>query len=147
MKRLTYIYCIAPLTVALNTLPGMLGIGYPGLIVAVVLAVAVWALVWFRIYHTGRLRPEFAVLTVVPVLSYYFIQAAGVEYIQIFNSPIIQNFNFLLWLGSIFVYIRSFLPAPQEYRGRLATDSVFIFMSIISTVYGLSCWATTHAVS
>ena len=143
MKRLTFIYLAAPLNVGLNTLPGML----PGtwqMISAILLGLVLWSVVWLRVYANGKIRPEFAVLAVLPAVSYYIIQSAGDECITMFNAPGWQNFNFFLWLAAIFVNIRALLPTPAEYRGRLAADSVLIFMSIITTVYSLRCWATTH---
>ena len=145
MKRLNFIYTAAPLTVALNALPGMLD-GVWRMLAAGVLALALWAVVWLRVYTTKKLRPEFAIMAVVPALSYHLLGAAGPEYAASFQTPGWQNFNFFLWIASIAVTIRALLPTPQEYKGRLATDSVFIFMTIITVVYGLSCWATTHSI-
>ena len=143
MKRLNFIYAAAPLTVALNTLPGMLG-GVWQLVTAGVLAVMLWAVVWLRVYTNRKLRPEFAIMVIVPALGYHILQWAGPEYATTFYTPGWQNFNFFLWLASMFVTIRALLPTPQEYKGRLAGDSVFIFMTIITVVYGLSCWMKTH---
>lgn len=143
MKRLNFIYAAAPLTVALNALPGMLD-GVWRMMLAGVLAVALWAVLWLRIYTNKKLRPEFAVLVMIPALSHHILEAAGPEYASTFHTPGWQNFNFFLWVASIVVTIRALLPTPQEYKGRLAADSVFIFMTIISVVYGLSCWMTTH---
>ena len=67
MTRLKFIYIVAPLTVALNALPGFLEGGWR-VAAAVLLAVAVWAVVWIRVYSTGKLRPEFAILAVIPVV-------------------------------------------------------------------------------
>lgn len=143
MKRLKFIYFAAPLTVALNALPGYLD-GAWRIATALLLALALWAVVWMRVYFTGKLRPEYAVLVIVPATSYHILQSVGKEYTSIFNTPGWQNFNFFLWVAAIVVMIRALLPSAQEFKGRLATDSVFIFMSIIATVYGISCWATTH---
>lgn len=143
MKRLNFIYLAAPLTVALNTLPGMLG-GVWRISAAIIIALALWGVIWCRIFTNKKLRPEFAVMAVVPATSYHLLQAAGPEYMATFNTPGWQNFNFFLWLAAIAVTIRALLPTPEEYKGRLAADSVLIFMSIITTVYGISCWATTH---
>ncbi len=143
MKRLTFIYLAAPLNVALNTIPGMLG-GTWQMISAIMLGLVLWSVVWLRVYANGKIRPEFAVLSVLPAVSCQIIQSAGEEYITMFNTVGWQNLNFFLWLAAIFVNIRALLPTPAEYRGRLAADSVLIFMSIITTVYCLSCWATTH---
>ena len=144
MTRLKFIYVAAPLTVALNALPGFLE-GAWRIAAALVLALALWAVVWMRVYHTGKLRPEYAVLSVIPALCYHVLQSVEDDYAEIFNAPGWQNFNFFLWVAAIVVIIRALLPAAQEFKGRLATDSVFIFMSIITSVYGISCWATTHA--
>lgn len=144
MKRLHFIYLAAPLTVALNTLPALFG-GIGGGFVMAILAIALWGVIWTRFYTNRKLRPEFAILAVVPSVCHYLLSEASTDYQAVFNSPGWQNFNFFLWLAAIVVMVRALLPAPHEYNGRLATDSVFIFMSIISTVYGLFCWAGTHA--
>lgn len=145
MTRLKFIYLAAPLTVALNALPGFLN-GVWRIAAALILALVLWAVVWMRVYFTSKLRPEYAVLAIIPAVVYHVMQTIGVEYIATFNTPGWQNFNFFLWIAAIVVTIRALLPSAQEFRGRLATDSVFIFMSIITTVYGISCWATTHAI-
>lgn len=144
MKRLNFIYLAAPLTVALNAIPGMLD-GLWRIASAILIAIALWAVVWIRLYHTGKLRPEYAILAVVPATCFHILRACGPEYAATFSTPGWQNFNFFLWLAAIFVTIRALLPTQQEYGGRRATDSVFIFMAIITVVYGISCWASTHA--
>jgi hypothetical protein len=144
MKRLHFIYFAAPLTVALNTLPGML-CGLWSIVVTATLAVLLWGVVWMRLFTNKKLRPEFAIISVLPAASYYIMGQTSPAYREAFCSPGWQNFNFFLWLAAIAVVIRALLPTPQEHRGRLAMDPVFIFMSIITTVYGLACWAGTHA--
>ena len=143
MKRLHYIYAAAPLTVALNTLPAMLA-GTWQIGVAAMLGLGVWAVTWLRLYTNKKLRPEFAILTMLPALLYNTLCGAGVEYLTTFSTPMWQNLNFFLWVGAIFVSMRALLPTPTEYKGRLCTDSVFIFMTIITCAYGLSCWMNTH---
>ena len=144
MKRLHFIYFAAPLTVALNTLPGML-CGLWSIVVTATLAVLLWGVVWMRLFTNKKLRPEFAIISVLPADSYYIMGQTSPAYREVFSSPGWQNLNFFLWLAAIAVVIRALLPTPQEHRGRLAMDPVFIFMSIITTVYGLACWAGTHA--
>ncbi len=144
MKRLHFIYFAAPLTVALNTLPGMLE-GTWRIVLASVLSMVLWGVVWMRLFTNKKLRPEFAVISVIPAACHYILSQAAPEYQAVFNSTGWQNFNFFLWIAAIAVMIRALLPTPQEYQGRLATDSVFIFMSLITTAYGLSCWANSHS--
>ena len=143
MKRLSYIYCAAPLMVALNTLPGMLD-GTWRIAAALVLAVGLWSVTWLRVYANKKLRPEFAILVMLPGLCYHAIQAAGSEYIQAFSSPGFQNLNFFLWVAATIVTLRALLPTLQEYSGPRSRDSVFIFMTIITIVYNFSSWAATH---
>ena len=100
MKRLHFIYAAAPLTVALNAVPGMLG-GIWRMVVAGILAVLLWAVVWLRVYTNKRLRPEFAVLAIIPALAYHILAAAGPQYAATFSTPGWQNFNFFLWLAGI----------------------------------------------
>ena len=144
MNRLKFIYLAAPLTVALNTLPGMVE-GVWRIVAAAVIALVLWAVVWIRIYHNGKLRPEYAVLAVVPAVCFHILQGAGPDYLATFSTPGWQNFNFFLWLASRFVIIRALQPTTDEYKGRMAADSVLIFMSIVTTAYSLACWAMTHA--
>ena len=145
MKRLHYIYCAAPLTVALNAIPVMLD-GVWRVAVAIVLALALWSVTWFRVYVNKKLRPEFAIMVIVPALSFHVIHAAGADYVEVFATPALQNFNFFLWLSAMWVTIRALMPTPQEYTGRVARDSVFIFMTIITVVYHFSSWASTHTI-
>lgn len=145
MKRLSFIYWAAPLTVALNALPGMLD-GTWRIIAASVLALALWTVLWFRIYTNKKLKPEFAIMGIVPALCYHILRGAGPEYASTFNSPGWQNFNFMLWVAAAFVIIRALLPTTEEYKGRLAKDAVFVFMCVITIAYHLNCWATTHQI-
>ena len=145
MKRLQYIYCAAPLTVALNAIPPMLD-GVWRVAVAVVLALALWTVTWFRVYANKKLRPEFAIMVIVPALSFHVIQSAGNGYVEAFQTPALQNFNFFLWVAAMWVTIRALMPNSQEYTGRVARDSVFIFMTIITVVYHFSSWASTHTI-
>lgn len=145
MKRLHYIYCAAPLTVALNAIPVMLD-GMWRVVVAVVLALALWTVTWFRVYVNKKIRPEFAIMVIVPALSFHVIQSSGTEYAEAFRTPVLQNFNFFLWLAAMWVTIRALMPTSLEYTGRVARDSVFIFMTIITVVYHLSSWASTHTI-
>ena len=143
MKRLSFIYWAAPLTVALNALPGMLD-GVWRIVLASVLALALWTVLWFRIYTNKKLKPEFAIMGMLPALCFHILQAAGPEYAATFKSPGWQNFNFMLWAAAAFVFIRALLPTSSEYKGRLIQDAVFVFMSIITIAYNFSCWATSH---
>lgn len=145
MKRLSYIYCAAPLMVALNTLPGMLD-GTWRIGIAAALGFSLWGVTWLRLYTNKKLRPEFAILAMVPEVNFYALSGAGTEYLATFSTPGWQNFNFFLWAASLFVLIRALLPAPAEYTGRLRSDSVFVLMTIVTLVYGLSCWMNTHCI-
>ncbi len=143
MKRLTYIYLAAPLTVALNAVPCMVD-GMWRVLVASALGLVLWAVIWLRVYHTRKLRPEYAVLAIIPALCNHVLHGAGPEYIQTFSSPGWQNFNFFLWVAAALVMIRSLLPTKQEYSGPISGDAVLIFMSLITIAYTFNCWMTTH---
>lgn len=143
MKRLHFIYLAAPLSVALNAIPDMLQ-GVWRIVVALILAVILWGVVWIRCCTNKKLRPEFAILAIIPQIFYHTLQSISAKYAAIFNTPGWQNFNFFLWVAAVVVMVRALLPAPKEHKGRLATDSVFIFMTIITVAYSISCWATTH---
>lgn len=143
MRRLSFIYSAAPLTVALSTLPNFVD-GMWRIALAGVIAIALWAVTWARVYSNKKLRPEFAILVIIPAMCHHLMQAYGPEYTAAINTPAWQNFNFILWIAAIVVTIRALLPTSAEYKGRLAADSVLIFMSLITVAYNLSCWMTSH---
>lgn len=142
MKRLTYIYWAAPLTLALNSVPGLLGRGSYALLAAGILAVALWGVVWMRLYTNRKLRPEFAVLSILPSGIAYAMAAMGSETQELIQSPTWQNLYFILWLSTIFVYLRTLIPGPKEEQRPLRNDPVLLFIGILSTLYLLSCWVS-----
>lgn len=142
MKRLTYIYWAAPLTLALNSVPGLLGNGTAALLAASVLAIALWGVVWMRLYTNKKLRPEFAILSILPATAGYFVAAMGAEVQELLQTPTWQNMYFFLWVATLFVYLRTLLPAPQEEKRPLRKDPVLLFIGALCTLYLLSSWVS-----
>lgn len=136
-NRFTYICSILPAVFLLNNIPHYLhGLGQ--LISAGILALLVWGLVWLRLYHTGRLRPEFSVLTVLPQSIAYVCAYAGMTIPQAEASPLWQNLYALLWIGVAYVGICTMRPGTWEQpQGK--RDSVFVMMWIMTVVYSFYC--------
>lgn len=114
MERRKYIYLAIPLFALLGSgraLEGMLG-GLGALIVATVVLVAAWGVVWLRLYRMGRLRPEFAVLSVLPQGIYFAERQLSTNLIA--QSPACQNLYALTWLGFIGVAIASIRPTKGD---------------------------------
>lgn len=139
-NRFTYICSILPALFLLNNLPGFFSASW-SLVVAGVLALAVWVLVWLRLYHTKSLRPEFAVLAVVPQMAAYIALNAGSEAVSAFNSALYHNIYALLWIATAFVGIRSMRAGDWE-KPKGKKDSVYVMMSIFTAVYCFYCCGT-----
>lgn len=132
-NRFTYICCVLPALFLLNNVP-MFFRDIWQLVVALLTALAVWMLVWLRLYHTRKLRPEFAVLTVLPQVVAYSCLYTGLIVRQAEASAIWQNLYALLWIGAAYVAIRSMNAGDWE-RPQTKKDSVYIMMAILTIVY------------
>lgn len=142
-NRFTYICCILPALFLLNNLPRFFH-GNWSLFVAGILAVAVWTLVWLRLYCTKSLRPEFAILAIVPQMAVYSLANAGSEAIIYFNTTVYQNIYTLLWIAAAFVGIRSMRAGAWE-KPKGKKDAVYVMMSILTAVYCFYSCASFYA--
>lgn len=143
MKRLNYIYWGVPLFVLLSCgslLTGLLGTGAAMLAVVFALIIVVWGVVWVRLYTGGRLRPEFAILTVLPHSAYYL---ATYFNSKLFTDPTWQNMFGLSWLAFVVIMLISLRPGKTDEKHlRMAKDSTFIIMAILTVAYA---WSTMAA--
>lgn len=139
-NRLTYICCLLASLFLLNNVPGFFT-GASALAVAGMLALAVWVTGWLRLYYVKSLRPEFAILLVVPQLAAYAAIFAGEEALTHFNSAFYHNIYALLWIAAAFVGIRTMRAGEWEKpKGR--KDTVYIMMSILTALYSFFCCAS-----
>ncbi len=139
-NRFTYICSLLPTLFLLNNLPGFFT-GGCSLTVAGVLAAAVWVLVWLRLYQTKSLRPEFAILLIVPQMAAYAAIYAGAEAISTFNSALYHNIYTLLWIAAAYVGIRSMRAGSWE-KPQVGKDKVYIMMSFLTALYCFFCCAS-----
>lgn len=147
MQRTTYIYRIVPLMVVLSCgrlMEGLLG-SWVALIIGCVVAVVAWAVVWLRLYGMRRLRPEFAILSILPQILYFAAKVCPVNLLQEYATPAIQNTYFVVWVAAVSIIIFSLRPGYHDDRRPVAHDPMFIMMSIITLAYGLSTWANYAA--
>lgn len=142
MKRLSFIYWGVPLFVLLSCgslLTGLLGTGAAMLAVVFTLIIVVWGVVWMRLYTGGRLRPEFAILTVLPHSAYYL---ATYFDSRVFTDPAWQNMFGLSWLAFVAVILISLRPGkPDGKRVSMSKDRTFILMAILTVAYAWSTMA------
>lgn len=144
MKRQSYIYTAIPLFVLLSCGSLMQGLfGASGALIAASIVILVtWSVVWMRLFGMRRVRPEFAVLTVLPQAIYFILKAAGSEVTATFAAPAWQNMYFLTWLAAVAVIILSLRPGHRDDTHRpMSQDPVFILTTILTCVYGFSTWA------
>lgn len=144
MKRLTYIYWATPLFVLLGCGPlferlmGEMG----ALVVGLLLVLSLWAVAWLRLYGMNRLRPEFAVLMVLPQAVYYIARALPSEQWASFDTVGWQNLYFFCWLGAVAVGLLSLRPGWQDTRRSMMQDAVFLLMAVLFVLFSLSTWAS-----
>lgn len=139
MNRLKYIYWITPLLVLLSCgrmLTDILGGGFLlWLIVAPALLIT-WGVVWMRLYGMPRMRPEFAILSILPQSIYFICRSSGSEAL---HQPIWQNFYTLLWIGFAIVMILSMKPGhPTDPQLPASKDRIFVFMAILAALYAFT---------
>ncbi len=143
MKRLNYIYAAIPLFVLLSCGPlltGLLGTSALMLAVVFLFIIVAWGVVWMRLYTGCRLRPEFAILSVLPHSIYCLTLFFGST---LFRAPVWQNVYGFTWLAFIVVMLISLRPGrADEKHERMAKDRTFILMSILTVFYAWSTMAT-----
>ncbi len=143
MTRRTYIYCAIPLFTLLGcgaSYVHMLG-STAALILGAALALPTWGLVWARLYATGRLRPEFAILSILPQLIFFLLVFAGqTAQTSDFVAPMWQNIYFILTLAAMAIQMVSLRPGPKDEQRRPAQDPTFIFLSILIIANGFFSW-------
>ncbi len=143
MTRRNYILWAIPLFTLLScgaTFVNMMG-STAALILGLLLALPAWGLVWARLYASGRLRPEFALLAVLPQIFFFllmFSEQARTD--GTLTAPLWQNIYFLLTLAAIAVQIVSLRPGPQDEQRRPAQDPPFIFLTILIIANGILSW-------
>lgn len=150
MNRRLYLYLMLPVVMLLNagtTISGFFG-SAAALAVGSVLAIACWTLVWLRLYTMrgcGGLRPEFAILAIVPQVAFYVLNNLGPEYSEPYLGAAYQTFNLLLWMASLWVLMASLAPAPHEEQTRLGRDAVRLVSGAFLIFSTLSGWTSCTA--
>ncbi len=143
MTRRAYMYCSVPLFTLLgcgSSFVHMAGALW-ALILSLLLALPAWGLVWGRLYASGRLRPEFAVLSVLPQLIFFILMYSGQHGASsAFAAPAWQNLYFLLMVAAVAVQIISFRPGLQDEQRRPTQDPPFIFLSVLLIANGVLSW-------
>lgn len=140
MTRRTYIYMALPLFVILSCgqlLCACLG-ATGALIVASLVILLAWGVVWVRLYSL-RLRPEFAVLSILPHGIYYAARFTGTQLFA--THPALQNLYALTWLGFVGVG----LAGMRDTARPASKDPVFLLMVPLVLLYSIS--AFTHCYS
>lgn len=147
MQRTAYIYRMVPLMVLLSCgrlMEGLLG-NVGALVAGMIVVIATWAIVWLRLYGMRRLRPEFAVLTILPQAIYFILKACDSAVIAPYMTPTWQNLYFVTWLAAMGTIIFSLRPGYHDNRRSVSRDPLFIMMTIITIAYGVTTWANYAA--
>ena len=130
MDRRTYIYIVTPLVVFLNC--GELLVSRLGatlaLVVAGVAMVVVWGAVWARLCRQ-KLRPEFAVMSILPQAIFYAAQCTQTAIFS--ETPFWGTLYALLWLGCLSVLIVTVLPDTKTVSPW--RDVIFLLLIPLAT--------------
>lgn len=130
MDRRAYIYIVTPLFVFLNCgelLVARLGSAL-ALVVASVAMVVLWGAVWVRLCRQ-QLRPEFAVLSILPQLVFYVSRYT--QTLVFSETPFWGTLYALMWLGCLGIAIVTALPdtkGTSPWR-----DPIFLLLIPLTT--------------
>ena len=150
MERKTFIYWAAPCFTLLSCIPSLQGLmgAQPCLIVACALGLVAWGLVWMRLFGQERLRPEFAVLSIVPFMVqalYLYLGTGPGSAMAEMSGPAFQNLYFAFWALGAWVAVMALRRAPHELKGadKDAPDMMFRIMCPVSIAFYLLCWVSS----
>lgn len=136
MERRTYIYLATPLLVFLSCgrlLEAQLGATW-ALVVAAALILPTWGIVWARLYRAQMLRPEFAVLSILPHSIYFISKQADTALFA--QSPACQNLYALTWLAFAGVSMASVSTGRGDTPARRPLqDPVFLLLGFLILIY------------
>ena len=97
-----------------------------------------WGVVWMRLFGLNNMRPEFAILTVIPQSIYFMVKSSGSE---IMLQPVWQNLYFILWVLFCIIIIMSLRPGHKsDEKMPVVKDQTFIMMSILTVIYAFTTW-------
>lgn len=148
MTRKTYIYWAIPSFTALSCLPSLFAGILPNLVATIIAAIMIllcWAIIWLRFFQSKALRPEFAILSILPMLIYVLTRVAPAGSFEYFISPTWQNAYFFLWLTSGIVVYYSFEPSLIEREALNGSrDPVRRIMTVVTGVYIISSLLSTN---
>lgn len=139
MNRLKYIYWITPLFILLSCgrmLTGVLGTGWLMALVLLPFILLTWGIVWMRLYGMNKLRPEFAILSILPQSVYFVAKGTGTT---ILHQAEWQNLYAMSWIAFAVIIILSLRPGDKsDTKTTLSKDHIFIMMSILTVVYAFT---------
>lgn len=120
-------------------LTGLLGRGGVMLAVVSLLVIVTWGVVWVRLYTGNRLRPEFAILSILPHSIYYITLFFDSK---LFTDATWQNIYGFTWLAFLIVMLISLRPGRADGKhARVLHDPTFILMAIMTAYYTFSTMA------
>ena len=146
MNRLKYIYWLAVLMILLSCgrmLTDFLGTGWLLWLIVAPIILMTWGVVWIRLFGLNNMRPEFAILTIMPQSIYFMAKSADTE---LMHQPVWQNVYVVLWVLFCIIIIMSLRPEHKsDKKMPLAKDQIFIMMSILTVIYAVTTMASYAA--
>ena len=115
-------------------LTDFLGTGWLLWLIVAPIILMTWGVVWIRLFGLNNMRPEFAILTIMPQSIYFMAKSADTE---LMHQPVWQNVYVVLWVLFCIIIIMKKMP--------LSKDQIFIMMSILTVIYAVTTMASYAA--
>ena len=123
-----------------SMLTACLGTGWLMWLVVIPIILMTWGVVWIRLFGLNNMRPEFAILTIIPQSIYFIAKSSGSEMMQ---QPAWQNLYAILWIVFCIIIIKSLRPEHKtDKKMPLVKDQTFIMMSILTVIYAFTTWVS-----
>ncbi len=147
MNRKVYMYWVLPLFTLLSSIPiyfNLLGT-IAALILALILLVTTWGVVWMRLYMTQLARAEFSILAILPMAFYTYLRAVPAA-LDTMGGAMWSNLYFFFWVGTAVIGFISFKPAVNERPAKGERDVTRIILSSICIIFCLATWVQTSSI-
>ncbi len=137
-------YWVLPLFTLLSSIPIFFNfLGHVGgLVVAALLILVSWGVVWMRLYMGQLARPELAILTIAPMAFFTYMRAVP-SAMDALQGAMWSNLYFFSWVAAAIVGSMSFKPTADERPAKGERDVTRIILSSICIIFCLITWAQT----
>ncbi len=142
-----YMYWVLPLFTLLSCIPLLFNFlnTVVALILAALLLVLCWGVVWMRLYMTQLARAELSILSIFPMGFFVYLRAVP-ETMEQLQGAMWSNFYFFSWLATFYIAFVSFRAAPLDKVAQGQRDVPRIMLTCMSALFCFATWAQTTVI-